>query len=211
MEKNTLKFNEDLIKNCDEDSNKGYILEVDVEYPKHLHSDLPLLSGKKKKNKCDKVVYSLYDEKKLCCSHKIFKTSVESWISIKKVQEVIQFNQKALLKEYIDMNIELRIEAKNEFEKDFFKVMNNAVFGKTMENVRKHRNIKLVKTDKRTNQLVSELNYHTIKYISENLLAIEIKKTKVKMNKPVYLGFSILEISKTLMYGFWYEYIKPKY
>ena len=109
------------------------------------------------------------------------------------------------------MNIELRIEAKNEFEKDSFKVMNNAVFGKTMENVRKHRNIKLVKTDKRTNQLVSELNYHTTKYISENLLAIEIKKTKVKMNKPVYLGFSILEISKTLMYGFWYEYIKPKY
>ena len=147
----------------------------------------------------------------LFTSHKIFKTSIESWISIKKVQEVIQFNQKPWLKEYIDMNTELRTETKNEFEKDFFKVMNNAVFGKTMENVRKHRNIKLVKTDKRTNQLVSELNYHTTKYISENLLAIEMKKTKVKMNKPVYLGFSILEISKTLMSEFWYEYIKSKY
>ena len=86
--------------------------------------------------------------------------------------------------------------------------MSNAVFGKTMENVRKHRDIKLVTTDKRRNQLVSEPNYHTTKYFSENLLAIEMKKTKVKMNKPVYLGMSILDISKTLMYEFWYDYIK---
>ena len=89
--------------------------------------------------------------------------------------------------------------------------MNNSVFGKTMENVRKHRDIKLVTTDKRRNQLVSEPNYHTTKCFSESLLAIEMKKTKVKMNKPVYLGLSILEISKTLMYEFWYDYIKPKY
>ena len=109
------------------------------------------------------------------------------------------------------MNTKLRTEAKNDFEKDFFKLMNNAVFGKTMENVRKHRDIKLVTTDKRRNQLVSEPNYHTTKYFSENLLAIEMKKTKVKMNKPVYLGMSILDISKTLMYEFWYDYIKPKY
>ena len=86
------------------------------------------------------------------------------------------------------MNTELRTEAKNDFEKDFFKLMNNAVFGKTMENVRKHRDIKLVTTDKRRNQLASEPNYHTTKYFSENLLAIEMKKTKVKMNKFVYLG-----------------------
>ena len=97
------------------------------------------------------------------------------------------------------------------FEKDFFKLMNNAVFGKTMENVRKHRDIKLVTTDKRRNQLASEPNYHTTKYFSENLMAIEMKKTKVKMNKPIYLGMSILDISKTLMYEFWYDYIKPKY
>ena len=109
------------------------------------------------------------------------------------------------------MNTELRTEAKNDFEKDFFKLMNNAVFGKTMENVRKHRDIKLVTTDKRRNQLASEPNYHTTKYFSENLLAIEMKKTKVNMNKPVYLGMSILHISKTLMYEFWYDYAKPKY
>ena len=80
-----------------------------------------------------------------------------------------------------------------------------------MENVRKHRDIKLVTTDKRRNQLASEPNYHTTKYFSENLMAIEMKKTKVKMNKPIYLGMSILDISKTLMYEFWYDYIKPKY
>ena len=127
------------------------------------------------------------------------------------MHRVIQFNQKAWLKPYIDMNTELRKEAKNNFEKDFFKLMNNSVFGKTMDNVWKHRDIKLVTTDKRRNQLASEPNYHTTKYFSENLMAIEMKKTKVKMNKPIYLGMSILDISKTLMYEFWYDYIKPKY
>ena len=109
------------------------------------------------------------------------------------------------------MNTVFRKNAKNDFEKDFFQLMNNAVFGKTMENVRKHRDIKSVTTDKRTNQLVSEANYHTTKWLSENLLSIEMKKAKVKMNKPIYLGLSILEISKTLMCEFCYDYMKPKY
>ena len=109
------------------------------------------------------------------------------------------------------MNTVYRKNAKNDFEKDFFQLMNNAVFGKTMENVRKHRDIKLVTTDKRTNQLVSEANYHTTKWLSENLLSIEMKKAKVKMNKPIYLGLSILEISKTLMCEFCYDYMKGKY
>ena len=109
------------------------------------------------------------------------------------------------------MNTKKRMEAKNEFEKNFFKLMINSVFGKTMENLRKHRDIKLVTTDEKRSKLISEPNYHTTKQFSENLLAIEMKKTKVKMNKPVYLGMSILDISKTLMYEFWYDYIKPKY
>ena len=109
------------------------------------------------------------------------------------------------------MDTKIRKEAKNEFGKDFFKLMNNSVFGKTMENVRKHRDIKLVTTEEKRIKLVSEPNYHTTKHFSKNLLAIEMKKTKVKMNKPVYLGMSILDISKTLMYEFWYDYVKPKY
>ena len=92
-------------------------------------------------------------------------------------------------------------------EVDFFRLI-NTVFGKTMENLRKHRD---KRTDKRRNQLASEPNYHTTKYFSENLMAIEMKKTKVKMNKPIYLGMSILDISKTLMYEFCYYYIKAKY
>ena len=123
----------------------------------------------------------------------------------------MKFNQKAWLKPNIDMNTKKKMEAKNEFEKNFFKLMINSVFGKTMENLRKHRDIKLMATDEKRSKLVSEPNYHTTKRFSENLLAIEMKKTKVKMNKPVYLGMSILDISKTLMYKFWYDYIKPKY
>ena len=89
--------------------------------------------------------------------------------------------------------------------------MNSVTFGKTMKNVRKHRDIKLVKTDKRRNQLASKSNYHTTKYFSENLMAIEMKNLKVKMNKPIYLVMSILDISKTLMYEFWYDYVKLKW
>ena len=109
------------------------------------------------------------------------------------------------------MNTELRKAAKNDFEKDLFKLMNNSVFGKTMENIRKHRDIKLVTTDKKRSKLVSGPNYHTINLISEDLSIIETKKTKVKINKSIYLGLSILEISKILMYEFWYDYMKPKY
>ena len=109
------------------------------------------------------------------------------------------------------MNTKLRKEAKNGFEKDLFKKMNNAVFGKTMENVRNHRDTKIVTTNKQRNKLVSEPNYHAAKHISENLLIIEMKETEVKMNKPRYLSLSILDISKTNMYEFWYDYIKRKY
>ena len=109
------------------------------------------------------------------------------------------------------MNTKKRKVAKNEFGKDFFKLINNSAFGKTMENVRNHRDIKLVATEKQRIKLISELNYHTTKRFSENLLAIEIKKIKVKMNQPVYLGMSILDISITFMHEFWYDYIKPKY
>ena len=108
------------------------------------------------------------------------------------------------------MNTELRKKAQNEFEKNFFKLMNNSVFGKTMENVRNHRDIKLITTDKRRKRLVSEPNYHSHKKFSEYLMAIEMKKTRVKMVKQLYLGMSILDISKTLMYKFWFDYINPK-
>ena len=132
-------------------------------------------------------------------------------MKLRKVHRVIELDQKAWLKKYINFNTGLRKNALNDFEKDFFKLMNNAVFGKTMENVRKHRDVKLVKRDHRRNKLVSEPNYHTMKLINDNLAIIEIRKVKVKMNKPIYLGLSILEISKITMYEFWYDYVKSKY
>ena len=110
------------------------------------------------------------------------------------------------------MNTKLRKETKSELGKEFFKLISNSLFGKKKkENVRKHRDTKLVTKEEKRIKLVSEPNYHTTKHFSINLLAVEMKKTKVKMNKPVYLGMPILDISKTFMYEFWYDYIKPKY
>ena len=132
-------------------------------------------------------------------------------LKLKKIHRIIEFNQEAWLKLYIDVNTELRKAAKNDFEKDLFKLMNNSVFGKTIENIRKNKDTKLVTTDKKRSKLVSETNCHTINLISEDLSIIEMKKTNVKMSKPIYLGLSILEISKILMYEFWYDYMKPVY
>ena len=109
------------------------------------------------------------------------------------------------------MNTDLRKKVKNDFEKYFFKLINNAGVGKTMKNVRKHKDIKLATTERRKNYLVSKPNYHTTKIFSENLLAIEKEKTQIIINKAVYLGLSILELSKILMHEFWYDYVKLKY
>ena len=162
-------------------------------------------------NKCKKLVCNLYDKKKCVVHIKSLKQALSHGLKLKKIHRVIEFNQEAWLKPYIDMNTELRKLAKNDFEKDLFKLMNNSVFGETMENIRNHRNIKVVTKDKKRSKLVSEPNYHTINLISEYLSIIEMKKTKIKMSKSIYLGLSILEISKTLMYEFWYDYMKPKY
>ena len=162
-------------------------------------------------NKCKKLVCNLSNKKKYVIHVNSLKQTFNHGLKLKKIHRVIEFNQKEWLNPYIDMNTELRKAAKNDFEKDLFKLMNNSVFEKTMENIRKHRDIKLVTTDKKRSKLVSEPNYHTINLISEDLSIIEMKKTKVKMNKPIYLGLSILEISKILMYEFWYDYMKPKY
>ena len=139
------------------------------------------------------------------------KQALNHGLILKSVHRVIQFNQKAWIRPYIDINITLRKEAKNDFEKYFLELMKNSVFGKTMENARNHRDIKLVTKDEKRSKLVSEPNYHPTKHFSEDSLAIELKKTKVIMNKPIYLSMSISEISKTVMYEIWYDYIKPKH
>ena len=144
------QINEDFIKNYNENSSKGYILEVDVKYPKKLHdlhSDLPFLPRRMKIDKCEKLVCSLHNKKKYVVHIKSLKQALNHGLKLKRVHRIIEFSQKAWLKPYIDMNTELRKLAKDDFEKNLFKLMNNAVFGKTMENIRKHRDIKLVTTD----------------------------------------------------------------
>ena len=146
------KINEDFIKNYDENDDKSYILEVDVKYPKRLHelhSHLPFLSERMKVNKCKKLVYNLFNKKKYVAHINELKPALNRGLKLKKIHRLIEFNQEAWLKPYIDMNTELRKVAKNDFEKDLFKLMNNSVFGKTMENIRKHRDIKLVTTAKK--------------------------------------------------------------
>ena len=207
-------INEKFVKSYDKkNSDKGYILEVDVDYPSKLqiyHSDMPFSPERMKIDKTQKLVCNLRDKKKYVVYISILKQALNNGLKLKKVRRLIKFNQEAWLKKYVDINTELRKKASDDFEKDFFKLMNNAVFGKTMENVRKHRNIQLVKTDHKRNKLVSEPNYHTMKLISENLSIIEMKKVKVKV-KAIYLGLSILEISKIIMHEFWYDYMKRKY
>ena len=162
-------------------------------------------------NNTKKLVCNLNDKKNYIVHINVLKQVLDHGLKLRKVHRIIEFEQEAWLKEYIDANTELRKKATNDFQKDFFKLMNNAVFGKTMENVRKHRDIKLVKTDKKRNKLVSEPNFHTMKLIDNNLAIIEMRKVKVKMNKPIYLGLSILDTSKITMYEFWYDYFKIKY
>ena len=143
---------EEFIKNYNENNNKGYILEVDVRYLERLHelhSDLLFLPVRMEINKCNKLVCNLYDKKKYVVHINSLKQALNHGLKLKKIHRIIEFNQEPWLKPYIDMNTELRKDAKNDFEKDLFKLMNNSVFGKTMENMRKHRDIKLVTKEKK--------------------------------------------------------------
>ena len=152
-------FTEDFIKNYNENSDVGYFLEVDIKYPKELfnkHEDLPFLPKREKINKVEKLVTTIEDKEKYVMHIAGLKQTLNHGLVFKRVHRVIEFRQEAWLRPYIDMNTKLRTEAKNYFKKDFFKLMNNSVFGKTMENVRNHRDIKLVTTNERRNKLVSK-------------------------------------------------------
>ena len=188
--KDTSQFNEDFIKKYNEESDEGYFFEVDVQYPEklhELHNDLLFLPDRMKIEKVEKLAANLHDKTEYVIHIRNLKQELNHGLILEKVHRVIKYNQNAWLKPYVDMSTDLRKKQTNDFEKDFFKLMNNIFFGKTMENVRKHRDIKLVTTERRNNYLVSEPNYHTTKFFTENILAIKMKKTEILMNKPVYL------------------------
>ena len=191
------------------------ILEVDLEYPEELHdlhNDYPLCP---ERVECDhgvkKLIPNLRDKNNYVIHYKNLMQCLSLGMKLKKIHRGIKFVESAWLKPYIDKNTNLRTQAKNNFEKDFFKLMNNAVFGKTMENIRNRVNIKLVNTGEKFKKLVAKPNYESRIIFNENLVSVHMKKTSLTMNKPVYLGMCILDLSKTLMFDFHYKYIKPKY
>ena len=191
------------------------ILEVDLEYPEDLHdlhNDYPLCP---ERVECDKgvkkLIPNLRHKNNYVVHYKTLMQYLNLGMELKKIHRGIKFIECDFLKPYIDMNTNLRTKAKNNFEKDFFKLMNNSVFGKTMENIRNRVNIKLVDTGEQFKKLTAKPNYESRKIFNENLVSVHMKKTSLTMNKPVYLGMSILDLSKTVMFDFHYKYIKPKY
>ena len=190
------------------------ILEVDLEYPKSLHdlhSDYPLAPEQIEVNKVTKLIPNLGDKKKYVIHYKNLKQYLSLGLKLTKIHRGIKFEESQWLEKYIALNTELITAAANEFEKDFFKLMNNSVFGKAMENIRNRVDIKLVDNEKRAEKLSAKPYFNHCNIFSENLVAIHMKKTKLVFNKPVYLRMCILYLSKAIMYNFHYNYIKRKY
>ena len=190
------------------------ILEVDLEYPKNLHdlhNDYPLAPEQIMVNKTSKLIPNLGNKKKYVLHYENLKQYLRLGLKLNHIHRGIKFKESPWLEKYISLNTKLRTEAKNEFEKDFFKLMNNAVFGKTMENIRNRVDIKLVNKKKQAEKLSAKPNFKHCNIFSEDLVAIHMKKTKLDFDKPVYLGMCILDLSKTLMYDFHYNFIKQKY
>ena len=195
-------------------TDKGYLLEVDVSYPKDLHdshNDLPFMCERMEINGVEKLVPNLRDKKNYVVHIQALNQVLQHGFRLDRIHQVIEFDQSPWLKTYIDFNTQLRMAATNDFKKDFFKLMNNSVFRKTMENIRKHRNIRLAMTEEKYLHMVMCLNFKSGVLFGENLMGCEMGKTKVVMNKPVYLGQAILDLSKIVMYEFHYDYMVPKY
>ena len=192
----------------------GYIFEVDLEYPQHLwdkHNDYPLAPEIMKVNGVEKLICHFKTRKNYVIHYRTLRQCLELGMKITAVHKGISFYQSPWMEPYIRKNTELRKTATNSFEKDFFKLMNNSVFGKTIENIRKRQNIHLVDDRKKALKLSSRPNFDRCTIFDRNLIAIHMKKTEVYFNKPVYVGQSILDLSKTLMFDFHYNYIKKKY
>ena len=191
------------------------ILEVDLEYPENLHdlhNDYPFCPEKVEcKNKVEKLIPNLRNKIKYVIHYKNLIQCLKAGMNLKKIHRGIKFIESEWMKPYIEKNTNLRTKAKNNIEKDFYKLMNNSVFGKTMENIRNRVDVKLVNTEEKFKKLVAKPNFRSRKIFSENLISVHMKKTSLTMNKPVYLGMCILDLSKTIMFDFHYNYIKPKY
>ena len=231
------KFDEKKVMKYNDNDDTGYILEVDLEYPKEihdLHKDYPMApeimtinenmlsnvqkdiyryyyNTEAKDEKTNKLVLNVMDKKKYVLHISALQFYLKHGLKLKKVHRAISFSQKDFLRPFIEFNTEKRKQAKTEFEKDLFKLMNNSIFGKTMENVRNHLDFELVSTPERFQKCVNNPTYRHRHIITEDLVGVEKNYETVRLNKPIYMGFSILDFSKVHMYSFYYDVLKPKY
>ena len=222
------------IKTINSDGEICYILEVDLEYPKHLHdihSDYPLAVEKKiitedqiipvnqeflKINKekfrpSTKLVPDLHNKIKYVCSLRNLQLYLNKGRVLKKIHRVLVANQKNYMSSYIEFNSLKRQAAKTDFEKDFFKLLNNSVSGKFIESVRKRTNLEVVRDIKRANKLTSKPQFIGFNILDKDVTLVQTTKRKIKLDKPLSSGFMVLENAKYIMYDFWYNTLKPKY
>ena len=222
------------VNQVQDDSETGYILDVDLEYPHDLHdlhSDMPLAPENKtiadeelspytrqlkeelniRAKPCAKLIPNLHDKTRYIVHYANLRQYLGLGMRLKRIHRGVSFHQSFWLKEYITLNTEKRKVARNAFEKDFFKLMNNSIFGKTMENVRGRVDMELVHTPARMRRVATKPCFHKMTIFNADLVAAQCLKTQIKLNKPVYVGFSILDLSKTLMYEFHYRHIKELY
>jgi hypothetical protein len=232
---NTNDFTKEKILSLKDDSETGYVFEVDLEYPielHDLHNDYPLCPQNKivtkdmlspcqlemmealdiKKDNTNKLICDLTDKTNYVIHYRYLKLCLQLGLKIKKVHKVLSFTQTNFLKTYIMLNTNLRQKAKNDFEKDFFKLMNNSVFGKTMENVRKRCNVELVfNNPQKMLRCIANPLYEKSTIFNENLIAVHKRKNNINLNKPIIIGMCILDLSKCLMYDFYYNTLKTTY
>ena len=194
--------------------NTGCTLEVDLEYPNHLHDfhdDFPLAPELLEVNGFQKLIPNLRDKEKMVLDGRSLQLFLSLGMKLKKIHRGIKFRKEAFMKPFIEHNTKLRTAAKNDFEKDLFKLGSNAVYGKTMENVRNRIDMKLVNDRKKKANLVKKINFKHATHFGEKLAAVHMRKTKVVLNKPIFCGAAILDLSKIHMFNFHYNYVKQKW
>ncbi|CAP20729.2 Protein CBG24022 [Caenorhabditis briggsae] len=210
---NAAEFSVEMLENLNSQG-RGCILEVDLDYPDSLHdkhNDLPFCPENKRVGSTNKLINDFSPKRNYVIHYKNLLQVLEHGLMLKKVHRIVTFKESNWLAPYIELNTNLRKNAKNDFEKDFFKLMNNSVFGKTMENVRHRVDVKVVSDMNKVMKLAGSNNFKQRHIINKNMILVEMTQKGIKLDKPIYVGMSILDLSKYLMYEFHYDVMLPKY